>query len=313
VEEQERQQAEGQSEPELLYHYTDQKGLLGIINDKCIWATHYRYLNDTSEGQIVAQLLILELAGRGNTEAIEQLTGIHLPKDKPQSKDEAVINRGMNIVSEITSHEAYVTSFSERGNLLSQWRAYAGKSGGYSIGFSSTYLKTIGEHFVENFSGRYYSHSNPLISCQYFNDVVEKQLKEKIRKKVDLYIAEAESKYELPYVGCNTPAGIALRHFKDFSQDCAITKDYAFHEECEWRLVLHQFVEDVFFRQGSSMLIPYLKIPLTYPEQRLEIKRIFIGPCPNPAEARKSVEMLLKNQNIYGVDLIDSKIPYRNW
>ena len=60
------------------------------------------------------------------------------------------------------------------------------------------------------------------------------------------------------------------------------------------------------------MLIPYLKIPLTCPEQRLEIKRLFIGPCPNPAEARKSVEMLLKKQDIYCVDVKDSMIPYRS-
>ena len=76
--------------------------------------------------------------------------------------------------------------------------------------------------------------------------------------------------------------------------------------------MLHQFVEDVFIRQGRSMLIPYLKIPLAYLEQRLEIKRIFIGPCPNPAEARMSVEMLLKKQHIYCVDVKDSMIPYRS-
>jgi hypothetical protein len=309
-------QVGSKKEPEFLYHYTDQRGLLGILESKQLWATHYRYLNDTSEGQIVARLLAEELKGRGDTEAIEQLTGIRLPKDKLQCSDEGVISQGKRILSEITSHEVYTTSFSEQGNLLSQWRAYSGLSSGYSIGFSSKYLKTIGAQFIKNFSGRYYSHDNPLIRCQYFNVDVEKQLKEKIKKVVDLYIATAEEiKRTLPYterIGCNTPAGIALNHFREFSRECAITKDYAFHEECEWRLVLHQFVEDVFFRQGSSMLIPYLKIPLTCPEQRLEIKRIFIGPCPNPTEARMSVEMLLKKQGIYGVDVKDSMIPYRS-
>jgi len=32
-----------------LYHYTTLQGLLGIINEKCIWATHYKFLNDYSE------------------------------------------------------------------------------------------------------------------------------------------------------------------------------------------------------------------------------------------------------------------------
>jgi hypothetical protein len=56
MEEQESQQTGEPTKPEgLLYHYTDQKGLLGILESKQLWATHYRYLNDTSEGQIVAQ------------------------------------------------------------------------------------------------------------------------------------------------------------------------------------------------------------------------------------------------------------------
>jgi hypothetical protein len=299
VEEQE-QQTTSQAQPELLYHYTTQEGLLGILGDKDkeIWATHYRYLNDASEGQIVSKLLSDEL--------------------KERNCDEGVKSQGEQILSEITSQDVYATSFSEDGNLLSQWRAYSGNSGGYSIGFSPSYLEAIGKHFFKHISGPHYLPDNPLIQCQYFKDSVERELKDNIRKAVDSYIEEAERiKRTLPSserIGCHTPAGIALKHFRDFSRHCAITKDYAFHEEREWRLVvnLHQFGYDGFFRQGRSMLIPYLKIPLTCPEQRIEIKRIFIGPCPNPAEARMSVEMLLKKQGIYCVDVEDSMIPYRN-
>lgn len=298
MEEQERQQAEVQPEPELLYHYTTQDGLLGILEKACIWATHYRYLNDASEGQIVSKLLIEELTKR--------------------NCDEGVISQGKRILSEITSQDVYAASFSEHGNLLSQWRAYSGKSGGYSIGFSPNYLEAIGKHFCKNISEPHYSPDNPLIQCQYFDDDVERQLKEKIQKEVESYIEEAERiKRTLPsteQIGRHTPAGIALRHFWEFSRDCAITKDYAFHEEREWRLVVHmrQFGNDGFFRQGRSMLIPYLKIPLTCPEQRIEIREIYIGPCPNPAEALRSVKMLLKRQDIYGVEVKDSMIPYRS-
>lgn len=35
--------------PEILYHYTDQTGLLGIIQSREIWATHHQCLNDTQE------------------------------------------------------------------------------------------------------------------------------------------------------------------------------------------------------------------------------------------------------------------------
>ena len=34
---------------ELIYHYTDLNGLLGILESKELWATDVRYLNDASE------------------------------------------------------------------------------------------------------------------------------------------------------------------------------------------------------------------------------------------------------------------------
>jgi len=65
MEEQEHRPEQENAEPDgLLYHYTTPEGLLGILGDKDkkIWATHYRYLNDASEGQIVSKLLFQELA-----------------------------------------------------------------------------------------------------------------------------------------------------------------------------------------------------------------------------------------------------------
>jgi hypothetical protein len=148
----------------------------------------------------------------------------------------------------------------------------------------------------------------------------KKQLADKIRKSVDAYIREAEqTKREFTSnerTGPRTPAAIAIKHFRPLNLDCAITKDHAFHEEQEWRLVfrlLNQSIEDVFFRVGGSMLVPYLKIPLAFENRRAEIKRIYVGPSPNLTGARESLEMLLRKHDIHGVEVIPSKIPYRNW
>lgn len=70
MEEQEHQQVEIQPVPKLLDHYTDQKGLHGIIQDKCICTTHPRYLNDTSEGRIVFRIVLDELNSRVNSDAM---------------------------------------------------------------------------------------------------------------------------------------------------------------------------------------------------------------------------------------------------
>jgi hypothetical protein len=52
MEEQEHQPTEDQAKPGLLFHYTDQNGLDGILSSDCIWATHYRFLNDLTERKI---------------------------------------------------------------------------------------------------------------------------------------------------------------------------------------------------------------------------------------------------------------------
>jgi hypothetical protein len=36
-------------EHKKLYHYTNWDGLSGILKTKSLWATHYRFVNDSSE------------------------------------------------------------------------------------------------------------------------------------------------------------------------------------------------------------------------------------------------------------------------
>jgi hypothetical protein len=42
--------------PETLYHYTTQDGLLGILKDQSLWATHILYLNDSMEMRHTADI-----------------------------------------------------------------------------------------------------------------------------------------------------------------------------------------------------------------------------------------------------------------
>ena len=43
-----------------IFHYTDARGLMGIIDTSCIYATDYRYLNDSMDD---AKLLVKLLKG----------------------------------------------------------------------------------------------------------------------------------------------------------------------------------------------------------------------------------------------------------
>jgi hypothetical protein len=332
VEEQEQQQTTSQAQPELLYHYTTQEGLLGILRDKCIWATDIRYLNDASEGQIFTNLFLDELNQRPTTDPekppsrlmlLAQLMGaVDQPENQAQRVDKVVLNLGLDTFSWIRNQDAFVASFSAEGDLLSQWRAYSGETGGYSIGFARSYLKSVGVFFLESRKESFYDDSNPLIACRYCDKPEEESLKREIKQVVDLYVIEADQvQWQInPEIkeGFRTLGAIAKKHFFPLGKRRAITKDQAFREETEWRLVFQLERADTTdseseFRLGRSMPIPYFKVDLTWENQTLEIPEIIVGPCPHPFEAANSVQRLLRKHGVQKFKVKNSNVPYRNW
>jgi hypothetical protein len=239
---------------------------------------------------------------------------------KIECEDEEILSQGIATSGWVTSQDVFVTSFSENGNLLSQWRAYSGASGGYSIGFRREHLREAGANFIDALPGRFYSNSDVLIRCRYCDAKEDACLKSDIEKIVTSYINEAVSAKKSPIPsrieGFNTPGAIALKRFLPLGKRAAITKNSAFHEEAEWRFAFHlnrdEANSDLEFRAGRSMLTPYLKVPLKWEGQVMEVKEIVVGPCPHPNEAIESVKMLLRKMGIRGVEVVPCKIPYRS-
>jgi hypothetical protein len=313
-----------ESNPEgLLYHYTTQHGLMGILKNKCIWATHIRYLNDTSEGNIVSRVVFEEFSGRYNASPLLEMLGMETNKAASVAEpvDEDTLGQGTTMASWVTSQNVFVSSFSENGDSLSQWRAYSERSGGYSIGFRPKYLRGAGERFLSGRPDRFSQGSDSLVRCIYYDEEEEKSLKDEVKRLVSAYIEEAAATAKPPVgkgiPGFRTPAALAIKHFLRLGKRSAITKDNGFREEAEWRLafLLQQgsTITDIEFRPGSSMPIPYLEVPLHLEDQEIGIWRVIVGPCPHPSEAAKSVEMLLKSVGFQGVEVVSSQIPYRNW
>ena len=49
---------------ETLYHYTNLKGLLGIVESRVLWASDIRYMNDASELKHTVDLIRIEIRQR---------------------------------------------------------------------------------------------------------------------------------------------------------------------------------------------------------------------------------------------------------
>jgi len=106
-----------------LYHYTDFKGLKGILESRRLWLTAHRYLNDPSEieyGKKIILDVIKDRLGRN-----PQLNMFF------QSAFESLITE---------AYQCYITSFCKEGDYLPAWRYYGNDGAGFSIGFREKYF-----------------------------------------------------------------------------------------------------------------------------------------------------------------------------
>jgi hypothetical protein len=100
-----------------------------------------------------------------------------------------------------------------------------------------------------------------------------------------------------------------------FHQFCSGFKHIGFKEEMEWRLALHMLVEypDVQLIQFRDDKTPYIRVPLRLKCQDSPLKRIVVGPSQNKDQIVVSLRLELAKMGIQGVEVVPSKIPYRNW
>jgi hypothetical protein len=113
--------------PNMLYHYTKRAGLLGIIGERRIYASHIRYLNDANELSHALRLM-------------ETTMNRLINKAKGNQKQLYMQIRKQWLSTLHLNNHVYVTSLSADSDSLSQWRAYCGANNGYSIGFDMNSL-----------------------------------------------------------------------------------------------------------------------------------------------------------------------------
>jgi hypothetical protein len=278
-----------------LRHYTTAAGLAGIIESKSIFATHIQFLNDTSE--VIHSAAVAERVFDECTKQSDPVAG--LPAQR-------VAERGAFLFKmrrAIKNQAAFVTSFCEDDDLLSQWRGYAME--GFAVGLDSLDSNRL---------------ANPAVS----QSIVRKVIYQYSRKKTELLrIVTAAIK-----AGDNVPHGADAENVKLVIQLLSTllletwahtVKHQKFEEEREWRIVslvgaqrpaLSTEKDDFFVRVSNGQLIPTIRLrPKT---GLLPISRITCGPNSNRDLTEKGVRMLLEGCG-YGnnVQVQHSQIPFR--
>lgn len=268
------------SQPDLLWHYTNLSGLMGIIASQELWATDIRYLNDSTEFAY----------GR------DQVLQVLREKEQIVKKSEPLVELAEMLEDTLkkrTVHN-YVVCFSEHRDALSLWRGYGHQ--GYALGFDRKEIES-------RFQPRILSDlRQPHLTKLAYDQEEQVAL---IRTAIEEYRLTQKSTPE-------EVAGLGIHLYALIGE----LKHPAFKDECEVRLTFQRsdgVAADVRFRESALGPTPFISLPLLQPghPEATPIRQVLVGPTPHPDEALEGVKQLLSLRGLINVNVEGSTVPLR--
>jgi hypothetical protein len=202
---------------------------------------------------------------------------------------------------------AMISCYSLDADVLSQWRAYADDGRGFAIGFDPAAIKMPAKK----------------LRVLYDEDTQFNELAGNLRHVYD-YEKSIGFKYDKQFQS----------HWINFGMDLIAYKHHGFREEKEIRLVhasgllphngSHKIValgardatgtnligpQEIRFRSGNGILIPYVALDYTDGGKRAPVKEIILGPRNESAES--NINIFLNTIGVEGVHVRRSTVPYR--
>ena len=276
-----------------LFHYTSVAGLLGIAKSKSLWASHALYMNDPQEILHAYQLLVKVVAGLKRSARTDE-------------RRHVLTHFGRWVACLDGTLPIFVFCLTEAGDSLNHWRLYTPSRKGVAIGLPVEVLKSAaaraGFRLVKCV---YESKSQRIVLREMVNSIVEKADVHAAMKLTD------EDSRVLPY------HGFFESHLCDIATVMASLKMDHFSDEREWRLVSqcnrrHQMPDDVQFRLGASLLLPYVEISLKEELDKHE-GSLLLGCDPElDPLARDALFAFAINSKLVGL-MRDSLVPLKRY
>jgi hypothetical protein len=274
-----------------LYHYTGIGSLLSISKSETLWASSISYMNDSKE--IVHACETVENVLNSRFAIAIQDAEYHFLQQ---------VQSWTNSLKEI-AHTIFVFSLSEEPSLLSQWRSYTPHGKGVSIELSPAKINYIAK-----------TSNLKIAKCIYDTNEQEEIINSLIEKLLISF------RQIFPTLGVSRGHqdqcyyDVINRYSNDIFQVLAIIKHGAFREEKEWRLISPHYPKftnpKLKFREGSSMLTPYIELPLG--SSKPHFSHIILGPSQYQNLAMSGLSMFISNQGICN-SVSNCSIPYREW
>jgi hypothetical protein len=288
-------------EPATLYHYTDARGLLGIIESRALWATDFRYLNDGKELLYPYEPLLHELEGY-------EFPLLAAVKSR---LDQICMGRAADPTGGV-----FVACLSATHDEPGQWLRLGGDGGGYALRLNVEMLSATALYPATSDHGRLRMRLRTGPREVGYGDEWRDLEVERMAGTLAGGSGRAPSSDIVP----QELAASLL-------DDLALIKHDAFGAEQEWRLVVHALertmlrhnsrtvadsvtaTADVRIRPTTSgVLAPY--VPISFEPQALV--EVIVGPTAMPQLQQASVEKLLMYSGFGHTRVSVSQIPYRS-
>jgi hypothetical protein len=286
-----------------VFHYTGAHGVRGILNSDRIWASGSQHMNDWME--VVYGYDIMMAALR---EAVRE-------GELPQ-RSRSVFREVLVAMEQPDSPfvDAYFAAFCEKGNLLSQWRAYAGTQG-FAVEVDPLVIE--GELTLTT---KAMARNLRLAKVEYDPE----RQKQSLRETLDDLTQTIEKQR-----GNSDRLHATLAEFVRvvLSSWAATVKHPGFEEEQEWRVIFQPMItteeryhstEEFVVRVEDYALVTHVelmpsKVLPSKPRQepKLPIKSITCGPNVSMRSTVRALEILLRNNGYEGAKILKSEIPAR--
>lgn len=257
----------------IVYHYTDVRALIGMLDSGKIWATHVSRMNDVIEYEIGVAFV---------TQCI---------RANLQRPSGALVDK---VISRLRSVDTFIACYSAAPNRLSQWRAYSGAGTGYCIGFRTSEMATIDDRM-------------PLLEKVIYGEDVAESILLRLLENVDEFLNENDfGEVEVGYLmgmleaTFNNVACI-IKH-PGFEEEAEYRHIYQPSSSAILLETKH--------RVGRFGLTPYVEIGFLQ-KGRLPIESITIGPCKDTHAEERSLRMILAKYGYGNVVVRESGIPLR--
>lgn len=274
--------------PQILYHYCSVETFYKIITSKSLWLTDSFSTNDYMENRWI-------------NKTINELSSIYINDNNRQQFENVILQYNIN------NYIPFIACFSEDGDKLSQWRAYANDGCGISIGFNTSYFDI--KHHLPSTMAVFNENSIGLHEVYYETDI-----QESIVKNFLSYISTSDQ------LSSNQILEIAVK-LKQYSY---IFKNPAFFEEQEWRIIHTPLIfgnkednttqviggiSDCKYMAKSNDIVPYFLLSFAKQKDVMPISEIILGP-KNHIDMYK-IHTFLGMNNFKNVSVKYSKASYR--